>query len=120
MRHKYGEMEVYLNNLLTIPSYRAAGERFTEVDKSLQQFSSIVAAFELSDINRSVGPYIIDWTYVIDLDREIFSVNRGVHYKLYSIPREGVWEEALGVDERGAITVDVGICGEECIANPMR
>ena len=36
----------------------------------------------------------IQWVYVIDLDREIFSVDHGAHFKLASIPRHG-WIDAL-------------------------
>ena len=36
----------------------------------------------------------IEWVYVIDLDREIFSVDHGAHFPLGNIPRHG-WIEAL-------------------------
>ena len=36
----------------------------------------------------------IEWVYVIDLDREIFSVDHGAHFKLGNIPRSG-WIDAL-------------------------
>ena len=36
----------------------------------------------------------IQWVYVIDLDREIFSVDHGAHFKLGNIPRHG-WIDAL-------------------------
>lgn len=39
----------------------------------------------------------IQWTYTIDLDREIFSVDNGGHFKLNRIPRD-VWIEALAID----------------------
>ena len=35
-----------------------------------------------------------EWVYVIDLDREIFSVDHGAHFKLGNIPRPG-WIDAL-------------------------
>jgi hypothetical protein len=33
-------------------------------------------------------------TYIIDLDRELFSVNFGAHFKLNRIPRGGMWMKA--------------------------
>ena len=36
----------------------------------------------------------IEWVYIIDLDREIFSVNNGAHYKLDRIPHIN-WIESL-------------------------
>ena len=38
----------------------------------------------------------IEWTYTIDLDREVFSVNSGAHFTLNEIP--GVWIESLSSD----------------------
>ena len=38
----------------------------------------------------------IEWTYTIDLDREVFSIDNGGHFKLNKIP--GAWIEALGLD----------------------
>ena len=37
---------------------------------------------------------LIEWVYVIDLDREIFSVDHGAHFQLDNIPRHG-WINAL-------------------------
>ena len=41
------------------------------------------------------GSYI-EWTYTIDLDREVFSVGDGAHFTLNKIP--GLWDEALCMD----------------------
>ena len=40
--------------------------------------------------------YNIQWTYTIDLDREVFSVGNGAHFTLNEIP--GLWIEALFKD----------------------
>lgn len=42
----------------------------------------------------------IEWTYTIDLDREIFSIDNGCHFKLNKIPKE-TWAEALAFDNDG-------------------
>ncbi|SLM38110.1 F-box domain [Lasallia pustulata] len=39
----------------------------------------------------------IEWTYTIDLDREVFSINNGVHFKLNKIPEDD-WDKAVGFD----------------------
>lgn len=41
----------------------------------------------------------IQWIYTINLDREIFSVNNGAHFRLNQIPAE--WSKALFTDSRG-------------------
>lgn len=40
---------------------------------------------------------LIEWTYTIDLDREIFSIDNGCHFKLNKIPKY-TWAEALALD----------------------
>ena len=40
-----------------------------------------------------------EWVYVVDLDREIFTVDHAVHLKLDKIPRHH-WINALGTDSR--------------------
>ena len=42
----------------------------------------------------------IEWVYVVDLDREIFSVDHGAHFKMGHIPRLG-WIDALAKTHDG-------------------
>ena len=42
----------------------------------------------------------IEWVYVIDLDREIFSVDHGAHFDMRAIPRPG-WMDALAKTDSG-------------------
>ncbi|KAI9781528.1 MAG: hypothetical protein M1839_005943 [Geoglossum umbratile] len=124
MRNMYGEMETVLDDLCTITTIdllprpfptdptRQRYRHYMGIDDSLFQLPSALAF-----------PYQKEdscWIYVIDLDREIFSVNYGVHYKLDSIPRREVWIKACDRDKWGAITLDAEVCGSECIASPMR
>ena len=121
----YDEMETLLNDLLTITAIdllpqpsptdptQQRHRHYTALDCSLIQLPSTLALFH----EKADRAY---WTYVIDLDREIFSVNHGAHYKLDSIPRKGVWKKAFEKDKWGATTMDVEVCGGECIASPMR
>lgn len=41
---------------------------------------------------------MIEWVYVVDLDREIFTVDHAVHFRLDKIPRHN-WIYALGIDD---------------------
>ena len=41
----------------------------------------------------------IEWTWTIDLDLEVFSVDSGAHFKLGRIPRDDSWMKALSLDE---------------------
>jgi len=43
----------------------------------------------LNDVN-------ISWVYIIDLDRELFSVNNGAHFRLDQVSKLN-WPETLGV-----------------------
>lgn len=43
---------------------------------------------------------LIEWVYIIDLDRELFSVNNGAHFRLDQISKLN-WPEALGEGRRG-------------------
>lgn len=43
---------------------------------------------------------MIEWIYVIDLDREIFSIDHGAHLKLEIVPRLG-WINALASTGNG-------------------
>ena len=37
----------------------------------------------------------IEWVYTFDLEKEIFTVDNGAHFKLDKIPRNDTWIEAL-------------------------
>ena len=43
---------------------------------------------------------MIEWVYVVDLDREIFSIDHGAHFKMGYIPRLG-WIDALAKTDSG-------------------
>lgn len=43
----------------------------------------------------------IEYTYTIDLDLEVFSVDNAAHYRLNHIPRNGEWIEAMFQDGAG-------------------
>lgn len=47
------------------------------------------------------GDGYIEWTYTIDLDREVFSVDSGAHFRLKHIPRNDEWIKALFLDTEG-------------------
>ena len=42
----------------------------------------------------------IEWTYTIDLDHEVFSVDNGAHFRLNRIPKNDEWIGALCVDSK--------------------
>ena len=58
----------------------------------------------------------IEWVYVIDLDREVFSVNNGAHFKLNEIAKI-VWMQALADGALGDKLVLPGLVPEEALAN---
>ena len=48
-----------------------------------------------------VNYLFVAWTYTIDLDREVFSVDNGAHFRLDYIPRNGQWIRAVLIDNKG-------------------
>jgi len=61
----------------------------------------------------------VQWIYVVDLDREIFTINGTALFKLSKIP--GNWMEALGGTQEEEIdikTMDSGIIASLMIASP--
>ena len=58
----------------------------------------------------------IEWVFILDLDREIFTVNNGAHFKLDQVPHVN-WIEALAVGELGYQIVLPGALPEEALAN---
>ncbi|PYH99108.1 hypothetical protein BO71DRAFT_369848 [Aspergillus ellipticus CBS 707.79] len=46
------------------------------------------------------SPWDIDWTYILDLDREVLTVDHSLHLHLSKIPRGAAWIKYLGVDPR--------------------
>ena len=66
------------------------------------------------------GPdFYVDYIYVIDLDREIFSISLGAHFKLDQIPRRGLWRKAIQEDRDEIITISSSICPSASIASPQ-
>ena len=57
----------------------------------------------------------IEWSYVIDLDLDVFSVDMGAHFWLQKIP--GAWETALVLDGAGGRTVDLSAVPADCVAS---
>lgn len=63
----------------------------------------------------------IRWSYIINLDQEMFTVNWGAHFKLSKIPRENyLWLEALREDDFGRQTMSTDTCPAESIGDPIR
>lgn len=51
--------------------------------------------YYVSGFNDSMN---IEWTYTIDLDQEVFSVDNGAHFRLNRMPKNDEWIEALFTD----------------------
>ena len=45
--------------------------------------------------------FSIEWTYTIDLDQEVFSVDNGAHFRLKNMPKNDEWIKALFHDSQG-------------------
>lgn len=59
-----------------------------------------VEEFPLPSYMPVLNDVFIEWVYVIDLDRKIFSVDHGAHFRLGDIPRHG-WIDALDLTCNG-------------------
>lgn len=49
-------------------------------------------------IMAETGIIILEWVYTIDLDRELFTVDETLHFKMTKIPRSGGWIKYIGED----------------------
>ncbi|KAL8996706.1 MAG: hypothetical protein Q9188_006502 [Gyalolechia gomerana] len=58
----------------------------------------------------------IEWVYILDLDREIFSVNNGAHFKLDRVPHVH-WADALADGALGDKITLPSLMPKEAIAN---
>ena len=102
-RDFFAEWDSLLNEILTIQP-----EDMQKLLSDEPQKAVFHAAFD-ERLQANAPPYhevgnkdyygMIEWTYTIDLDREVFSVDNGAHFTLSKIP--GVWIEALELDIKG-------------------
>ena len=99
-RHLFAKWDSLLNELLTIQP-----EDMRKLLSGEPQEPDFYAAFdERLPTNAPPGSTSsvkdddnwIEWTYTIDLDREVFTVDDGAHFTLNKIP--GTWMEALSED----------------------
>ena len=109
-RAKASEWASSLERFLHVKRLVAKETKEQEFDDQLSETASEVSEGALLHWNYDVGgdvdelplpSYVpkfndifIEWVYVIDLDREIFSVDHGAHFQLGNIPRGG-WIDAL-------------------------
>lgn len=56
------------------------------------------------------------WDYVVNLDREVFTINNSAHMKLNRIPRDG-WIQALIKAARDDYIVLPGLVPKDCVAD---
>ena len=91
---------------------RERHQHWSTLDDRLAQVPSPLADF--------FGPRCdVDYTYVVDLDREIFSINFGAHFKLDQIPRQRLLDEAIRNDRYRMTTISSLICPSASIASPQ-
>ena len=45
--------------------------------------------------------FSIEWTYTIDIDQEVFSIDNGAHFRLKNMPKMDGWIQALFHDSQG-------------------
>ncbi|RMD41664.1 hypothetical protein DV735_g3434, partial [Chaetothyriales sp. CBS 134920] len=53
--------------------------------------------------------HFIEWTYLLDLDRELFTINNWISFDLWNIPRDR-WTQAFGVDDEEKRTFSLELC----------
>ena len=109
-RAKASEWASALDKFLHVKRPVAKETKYQEFDDQLSELPSKVSEGALQHWNYDVSRDLKDlplpsympefndgdneWVYVIDLDREIFSVDHGAHFRLGNIPRHG-WIDAL-------------------------
>ncbi|MCJ1282553.1 hypothetical protein MMC26_001876 [Xylographa opegraphella] len=58
----------------------------------------------------------IEYTYVVDLDREVFTMDNGIHFFLNKIPKD-IWIESLGFDDQWERLAFPSLLPPGCIAD---
>ena len=99
----YTKWDSLLEELLTIQP-----EDLRKLHSGEPDMSVFHAAFD-ERLHKDAPPYYqsgfndlsIGWTYTIDLDREVFSVDSRAHFRLNHVPRNDQWNEALFIDNEG-------------------
>ena len=112
-RAKASEWASALENFLHVKRLVAKDTKGQNFDDQLSETASEVSEGALLHWTYDVGGDVqelplpsymndtfIEWVYVIDLDREIFSVDHGAHFPLGNIPRHG-WINALDRNYNG-------------------
>ena len=59
---------------------------------------------------------LISYTYVLDLDRQIFTIDNGAHFKMQKIPRD-CWTESLRINSVGERYIDPCRVAHDAITN---
>ncbi len=102
-RHLFAKWDSLLQNFLTIQPVDMC-----KLESGDTQIPVFHAAFDKRLLDDAPPFYqsgsndlYIEWTYTIDLDREVFSVDNGAHFSLNHIPRNKKWIEALCIDNKG-------------------
>ena len=115
-RAKASKWDFALENFLHVKRLNAEESNDQELDDQHYEIPSEVSEGERIHWSYNVGGNVdelplpsyrpifndlfIEWVYVVDLDREIFSVDHGAHLKMANIPRFG-WIDALAKTANG-------------------
>ena len=91
---------------------RERHQHWSNLDNRLTQVPSPLAIFDSSGFDA-------DDTYVIDIDREIFSINFGAHFKLDQIPRQSLLSDAIQAHWYGGTTICSSCVPSASIASPQ-
>ena len=102
-------------NLQAISHYNSGAHRNEEfrlsalLDERLEQ--NLIPCYKPPENDMN-----IEWVYIIDLDREVFTIDNGGHFKLDKIPRD-CWIESLALDSDMQRLVLPSEVPSDCIAS---
>ncbi|UNI18433.1 hypothetical protein JDV02_004702 [Purpureocillium takamizusanense] len=73
-----------------------------------------------TELPNRLDHWVFEFSYIINLDSEVLTMNNSIHWKLDSIPRQrDLWMEAISDSiYLGKPTISLDICSEEHMASP--
>ncbi|MCJ1394015.1 hypothetical protein MMC18_006892 [Xylographa bjoerkii] len=126
-RAKFAKWEQILDQeILSISKARLQGLHFSSVVSSDGQLHAAPSLPALLDdrLEAALLPCFrvpkkdlwIEYTYTIDLDREVFTMDNGIHFFFNKIPRD-VWVQSLGFDDQWQRLAFPSLLPPDCIAD---
>ncbi|KAK1149403.1 hypothetical protein N8T08_006626 [Aspergillus melleus] len=103
MRARYSELATQYEERCLPVSVK--GDQYESTDSLAERYMGSFLSVDdrlenspLQIVMPDVEIWFIEWTYTLDLDREIFTVDNALHFKFIKVPRYDRWIRYIGKD----------------------